>query len=529
MAANRYILLQRTELGEPRREEDWGKGNVAIAAAAPVVQGRTARELTDQELVAAVRAGDDRAFEQLYSRYQRRIAAYIYGMVQDHGRAEDVAQDVFMSALRRMRETDRPIAFKPWLYEIAKNACIDQFRRSRRAEEVSYDTDQGLAPSDAGRLTARGAGPDTALERKQQLDHLRGAFGGLSDAHHEILVMREFEGLSYREIGERLGLSRPSVESALFRARRRLSEEYEELETGAGCVRARSIVAQAADGALGARDRRRLGRHLSHCRPCRKDAYLAGLDPSELAVAPGVRARLAALLPLPAFLRRRDPADDGGLALAASSSPVAQWGATVAHYAEPGVAGWAKAAAAAVTLAAAGTGVGASVDQPLKLPGVPATILEQRAPAPKPAAEPVGRAAPASSAVAAPLGERVPRDARPTSPERPATPSRSQEASTVTAPPARPVLPAVPVPTEAVDGAAEALRGLIPGRAPANSRPRPASGLDRGATAVTEAVTKTGVPALALPDPAKLPERVVDEVGGVLQEADKAVSGILGG
>ena len=73
-------------------------------------------------------------------------------MVHDYGRAEDIAQDVFMSALRRMRETDRPIAFKPWIYEIAKNACIDQFRRSRRAEEVSYDAEEGLGAADYGRL-----------------------------------------------------------------------------------------------------------------------------------------------------------------------------------------------------------------------------------------------------------------------------------------------------------------------------------------------------------------------------------------
>jgi RNA polymerase sigma factor (sigma-70 family) len=95
----------------------------------------------DHRLVAGVRRGDDRAFEALYTRYHRRIHAYIVGMVKDHGRAEDITQEVFVSALRRMRETERPIAFKPWIYEIAKNACIDQFRRSRRAEEVSMDAD----------------------------------------------------------------------------------------------------------------------------------------------------------------------------------------------------------------------------------------------------------------------------------------------------------------------------------------------------------------------------------------------------
>src|ERR671911_658284 len=103
-----------------------------------VLAGRSefAGERTDHQLVSAVRAGDDRAFEQLYSRYQRRIAAYVCGMVKDHGRAEDITQEVFVSALRRMRETERPIAFKPWIYEIAKNACTDTYRRRRRAEEL---------------------------------------------------------------------------------------------------------------------------------------------------------------------------------------------------------------------------------------------------------------------------------------------------------------------------------------------------------------------------------------------------------
>src|ERR671915_1668627 len=149
------------------------------------------RERTDHQLVSAVRAGDDRAFEELYSRYQRRIAAYVCGMVKDYGRAEDITQDVFISALRRMRETERPIAFKPWIYEIAKNACIDQFRRSRRAEELSFDAEDGLAPADYGRLVGSEPTPDAAVVAKQELDHLCGAFGGLSDTHHEILVLRE--------------------------------------------------------------------------------------------------------------------------------------------------------------------------------------------------------------------------------------------------------------------------------------------------------------------------------------------------
>jgi RNA polymerase sigma factor (sigma-70 family) len=190
---------------------------------APVSVGgdelRTTPALRDEELVAAARDGDDRAFEALYARYRRRIVAFVQGMVHDHARAEDITQDVFLSALRRMRETDQAIVFKPWIYEIAKNASIDAFRRSRRAEMVSLDIEDGIGR--ARSRAARGSRPVARRRRRGQgadRDPVRGASAGLSETHHEILVMRELEGLSYREIGDRLNLSGSSVESTLFRA-----------------------------------------------------------------------------------------------------------------------------------------------------------------------------------------------------------------------------------------------------------------------------------------------------------------------
>jgi RNA polymerase sigma factor (sigma-70 family) len=331
---------------------------IAPPVAPTTLPARTVGDPTDNQLVAAVRAGDDRAFECLYERYHRRIAAYIYGMVNDYARAEDISQDVFMSALRRMRETDRSIAFKPWIYEIAKNACIDQFRRSKRAEEVSYDADEGLAAADYGRLVTTGPTPDAAVDQKMSLDHLCGAFGGLSETHHEILVMRELEGLSYREIGERLGMTRPSVESTLFRARRRLTEEYSELTSGERCRRIQSIIASATTGSLGARDQKRMARHVSYCQPCRRQARLAGLDSSVLVHTP-VRAKIAAFLPLPAFLKRRWGGGGGNdvSGMGSAHAPtVAQWASQVS---DPSLGGWVKAAATAATIALAGAGAGA--------------------------------------------------------------------------------------------------------------------------------------------------------------------------
>src|SRR5688500_14815524 len=107
-------------------------------SALAVATGPADRETDDLDLVVAVRAGDDRAFEVLFVRYQPRIAAYVRGMVHDHGRAEDITQEVFMSALRRLRSDDeREILFRPWIYEIAKNKCIDAYRRGRNMDEVS--------------------------------------------------------------------------------------------------------------------------------------------------------------------------------------------------------------------------------------------------------------------------------------------------------------------------------------------------------------------------------------------------------
>ena len=286
-------------------------------------------------------------------------------MVRDHGRAEDITQEVFMSALRRLRTDDeREILFRPWIYEIAKNKCIDAYRRGRNTNEVSLDAPDQVGAAEHDRLSEPGATPDAAVEGKLALDNLCGAFGGLSPVHHDILVMREFEGLSYREIGERLEMSRPAVESTLFRARKRLGEEYDELVSGQRCLRVQRLVEEGGVRAAGLRDQRRVARHLAHCQPCRRHAHLAGADLGVLAQVPSRAARVAAFLPLPAFLRRRWGAGEEAAQVLSvqASRPAAQWTAQLAGAVDPGMAsGWAKLAAAAATVALAGVG-GAAVE-----------------------------------------------------------------------------------------------------------------------------------------------------------------------
>ena len=165
-------------------------------------------------------------------------------------------------------------------------------------------------------------------------------------------------------------MSRASVESTLFRARRRLGEEYEELVSGERCRRVQELVDIAVEATVpGLRDQRRLSAHLSHCQPCRRHARGAGLDDAFFAAPRGVRAKVAAFFPLPAFLQRRWGAE-AAPAPSSTVSTLAQASAQLGSSIDPAMASWLKAAAAAATIAVAGTAGGAAVsDTSRELPG----------------------------------------------------------------------------------------------------------------------------------------------------------------
>ena len=263
-------------------------------------------EATDDRLVAAAKSGSPEAFAVLFQRYRPEITRYAGRTLRDDSRAEDVVQDIFISALRGIGSLDRPGGFKPWLYRIAHNACVDHIRRRMKAEEVSFDSD-AIHPADEIRLF-RQPSSHAALTQKETFSNLRQALGGLPEAQTEILVLRELEGLTYDEIAERMSISRSAVESLLFRARRALRTEFGEIATGERCLRMRAVMAHTVEGVGRRHDRRRLIRHLHGCAGCRRDALMMGLGPLLATEGNKVRnglARVAALLPLPGFLNRR--------------------------------------------------------------------------------------------------------------------------------------------------------------------------------------------------------------------------------
>ncbi len=265
-------------------------------------------EATDDRLVAAAKAGSPEAFAVLFHRYRPEIARYAGRTLGDDGRAEDVVQEIFISALRGIGTLDRPAGFKPWLYRIAHNACIDHIRRHGKGREVPFDA-HGLPPAEEIRLFRQLPSSHAALAQKENFTNLRQALTDLPEAQAEILVLRELEGLSYDEIAVRMSISRSAVESMLFRARRALRTEYGEISTGERCRRMRTVMAQTVEGVGRRSERRMLIRHLDGCPGCRRDAFVMGLGPLlDVERRRGLRAglsRVAALVPLPGFFNRR--------------------------------------------------------------------------------------------------------------------------------------------------------------------------------------------------------------------------------
>jgi RNA polymerase sigma factor (sigma-70 family) len=304
---------------------------------------------SDQQLVADTRRGNERAFEELYERYRPRIKAFALRLTRDPDRADDLAQEVFISALRRLRATDRPIDFRPWIYEIARNACIDEYRRRRRLMEVPIDRDD--VDGWLGHLSG-GPSPEVAVEAKQQLEDLRTAFRGLSARHHRIIVARELEGKTYGQIGDELGMSQVVVESTLFRARRRLGEEFQDLSSGRRCEQVRGIIGRASGRRLGLRERRAVNQHIEHCHPCKREALAAGWGVQRRPVRSLQKVAAASFpVPLLRLVRRGGAAASRGLHQGAAS-PIGGYAGSLAFG-----SGRAVATAATVLVAAVGGGL----------------------------------------------------------------------------------------------------------------------------------------------------------------------------
>lgn len=175
--------------------------------------------MDDAELVRKTRSGDSGAFSTLVGRYEERILRLVRGMVPDAD-VEDVAQEAFLKAFRKLDQFDGRSSFYTWLYRLASNTAMDWRKKERLRRHGALPE----SPEGEDRVEARSPGPEDEAGRAELGRHIEEAIQALPPKYLEIVVLRETQGLSYEEISEVLGISKGTVESRLFRARERLRE-----------------------------------------------------------------------------------------------------------------------------------------------------------------------------------------------------------------------------------------------------------------------------------------------------------------
>ena len=173
------------------------------------------RERSDGELARAAREGDSEAFGVLVTRYMRPgylVALSVTGNPED---AEDVAQESFLVALKRLEDCRDPEKFGGWLLTIVRNRARNLLRRG---EELTPEISPGTG------------GPEDDLRRMEIREQVAQGLEGLSEIRREVLLLHDLEGWKHREIAERLGIPDGTVRSHLHFARKHVRAELEQMQ-----------------------------------------------------------------------------------------------------------------------------------------------------------------------------------------------------------------------------------------------------------------------------------------------------------
>jgi RNA polymerase sigma-70 factor (ECF subfamily) len=189
---------------------------------------------TDAELVAEALGGAQEAFREIVVRFERPVYSLIVRMIQDPGTAEDLAQEVFIKAFRRLDTYDPVRKLSSWLFKIAHNTTIDHLRRhAPETVPLEGDRDEEHRGGLAAILSDESLeDPSAAAERKDMARSLERAIARLRPEYREVVVLFYVEGASYQEICEALDLPLGTVKTNLHRARKELAETMTALGWG---------------------------------------------------------------------------------------------------------------------------------------------------------------------------------------------------------------------------------------------------------------------------------------------------------
>lgn len=175
---------------------------------------KTLEQVADLDLIRSFQAGDTEAFDVLVTRYKDRIYSSILFFVKDTYLAEDLFQDVFIKiidTLKNKRYTEEG-KFLPWALRIAHNLCVDYFRKVKRTPAIKTSDDQDIFEV----INVSQEAPDQKLMRGESHDKVRSMLDLLPEEQREIIVLRHYANLSFKEIAE---ITNCSINTALGRMR----------------------------------------------------------------------------------------------------------------------------------------------------------------------------------------------------------------------------------------------------------------------------------------------------------------------
>ena len=189
----------------------------------PYADERMAEKGADAELVRLAQAGDERAFQALVVKYQRRIARHVARYVKRASDVEEVVQDSFIRAYRGLASYRGDASFYSWLYRIASNAAFTFLKKNAGEMPVADErSDGGFEPGVTDEQT-----PERVLLARQIGEAVERAMARLQPELAEALVLFEVEGKSYKEIAEMLGTPIGTVRTRIFRAREFIARRLE--------------------------------------------------------------------------------------------------------------------------------------------------------------------------------------------------------------------------------------------------------------------------------------------------------------
>jgi len=177
----------------------------------------------EKSLVERCRKGEDEAWRELVDRFSQKVYSVAYHFTLKREDAEELAQEIFLKIFENLHRYEGSFPLVAWVISLARNLCIDRYRRLKREKTFRFVSDDAVAP-----MLRSSDDPAEAVLKKERTKLLFAALAEIPEDLAEILVLRDLDGLAYAEIGQALELPDGTVKSRLFRARTEVAKKIRE-------------------------------------------------------------------------------------------------------------------------------------------------------------------------------------------------------------------------------------------------------------------------------------------------------------